>query len=214
MHRKMPTIHRAHPIRHATLQTNPNRIRRSIKRAGRVTLIDKPVLPSAKGIVLDVKNGAGSIRPSDKLSSSTNATTSEVDDDSEAPSRITLPFFVSECITEVRAGDEVSYLLAQTSEKNRDSARAVAVAQSLGLRFVGGPRINRQQCVNKFRYREAKRPEKNSLGFPEGWRERLREEMRREREECQEESHSTNTAAAAATSAAADDDDDTEKSGI
>ena len=108
----------------------------------------------------------------------------------------------------------MSYLLAQTSEKNRDSARAVAVAQSLGLRFVGGPRINRQQCVNKFRYREAKRPEKNSLGFPEGWRERLREEMRREREECQEESHSTNTAAAAATSAAADDDDDTEKSGI
>ena len=115
---------------------------------------------------------------------------------------------MSECLTEVRAGDEVSYLLAQTSEKDSDSARAVAVAQSLGPRFVGGPRINRQQCVDKFRYREAKRPEKNSLGFPEGWRERLREEMRREREERREESQSTNTDAAAAAAPADDDDDD------
>jgi cold shock CspA family protein len=150
-----------------------NRLKRSLKRAGRVSLSGQPLFATAKGTVVDVQGAAGSIRP---VAASAEAGTGGV-----ATALKEVPFAATEALDPVRAGDEVSYIVVLSSKDSTETARAVAVAQSFSLRFAGGPRVNRQQSVNKFQYREAKRPEKNSLGFEEGWRERLRAELAAER---------------------------------
>jgi hypothetical protein len=165
-----------------------SRIRRNLKRAGRVAVSRQPSLVSAKGSVVEVQGTSGVIKLSamkpDTASSQAASQSSPQPKSSPTGSGVVsalpqdiISFFTFEALDPVRPGDEVSFIVVPPSEEGaRDSGRAVAVAQALGLRFAGGPRVKRQLCVNKFRYREAKRPEKNSLGFEEGWRERLRAE--------------------------------------
>ena len=75
-----------------------NRLKRSLKRAGRVSLSGQPLFATAKGTVVDVQGAAGSIRP---VAASAEAGTGGV-----ATALKEVPFAATEALDPVRAGDE------------------------------------------------------------------------------------------------------------
>lgn len=151
-------------------------VKRSIKRASRLSLLAAPALPSGRGTVSEISGEVGWIQPAPGPDAQTEA---------EATTAL-VPFSTRQAADQVRAGDEVQFLLAppeadatvaaaadspELAAPLLDSTRAVGVAFVLGGSRGGTPkiRVKRQLNVAKVQYREAKGPD-GTLGFPEGWR--------------------------------------------